>query len=265
MQAQRIDLEQGSVAWLEWRQGGVGASDVPVLMGLSDYSTPYKLWLQKRGKEKGQDVNVAMATGHDREAQLRAGYELQEGQDFPAACYESLEYPWMRISLDGCNESLKAGIEMKYVGAEYYEQGGIDTALHTIKPDHMAQMQYQMLVMGYDFLLYAKTVDGQHFKTQKVQRDMVIQEQAFLAASVFWHHVQADLAPPYTDGDWIPNTDPELVNEVKTLELMLKEDRPKKSLEPVRARIFEMCGDVKRTEVDNCKISKLKVKSIRFS
>ena len=39
-----INLEQGTYEWLEWRMGGLGASDAPVVMGVSPYSTSRTLW-----------------------------------------------------------------------------------------------------------------------------------------------------------------------------------------------------------------------------
>ena len=44
-----IDLPQRTPAWLEWRAGGVSASDVAILLGLSPYKTPWRLWAEKTG------------------------------------------------------------------------------------------------------------------------------------------------------------------------------------------------------------------------
>jgi predicted phage-related endonuclease len=39
---------QNSDAWLEWRRGGIGASDLPVIMQKVDWSTPYQLSTSKK-------------------------------------------------------------------------------------------------------------------------------------------------------------------------------------------------------------------------
>lgn len=35
--------------WLQWRRGGIGGSDIPALMGLSRYASPWSLWAEKVG------------------------------------------------------------------------------------------------------------------------------------------------------------------------------------------------------------------------
>ena len=42
-----IDHDQGSGAWLEWRHGGIGASDAPALMGENPWKRPARLFTEK--------------------------------------------------------------------------------------------------------------------------------------------------------------------------------------------------------------------------
>ena len=44
-----VDLVQRSDAWFEWRKTGITASMIPVIMGLSPYQTPYRLWAELVG------------------------------------------------------------------------------------------------------------------------------------------------------------------------------------------------------------------------
>ena len=44
------NLENGSEAWKELRQTGVGGSDVGTICGFNRWSSPYTLWAQKTGK-----------------------------------------------------------------------------------------------------------------------------------------------------------------------------------------------------------------------
>ena len=41
---------QGTSEWLENRKNHIGASDAPVVMGVSPWDTPYKLWENKLGR-----------------------------------------------------------------------------------------------------------------------------------------------------------------------------------------------------------------------
>ena len=266
MQIKYITLTQGSPEWLLWRLQGIGASDIPVLMGLSPYSTPFKLWKEKTSAPKDIVMTEAFALGHAREIQMRAGFELVNNGDFPPACVECVDTPYLRCSLDGWSLNDQLGVEMKFVGKEYYDQEGKPIEEHSIKPDHYAQMQYQMLLMDVDCWVYAKTIDGQNFKTQKILKDMVMQKEALRLASIFWHCVVSLIPPPYTDEDYVPSDDAELVHEVKCLKSLLDMagKPPKKLIEEVRQRIFSLCRNV-RTQVGTCKIAKLeKRKSITY-
>lgn len=49
------------------------------MLGLSPWTTPYQLWLQKTGR-KCQAANQAMQHGTDMEPAARAAYEVQTGE-----------------------------------------------------------------------------------------------------------------------------------------------------------------------------------------
>ena len=41
------ELVQQSEEWLEFRRSRIGASDAPIIMGVSPWKTHYKLWVEK--------------------------------------------------------------------------------------------------------------------------------------------------------------------------------------------------------------------------
>ncbi len=43
-----IKAEQRSEEWLKLRREGLGASDIPAVLGISPYKTPYQLWAEIR-------------------------------------------------------------------------------------------------------------------------------------------------------------------------------------------------------------------------
>lgn len=47
---QLAHLTPGSVEWLTLRRQGLGASEVPAILGLDPYKTPFQLWLEKTGQ-----------------------------------------------------------------------------------------------------------------------------------------------------------------------------------------------------------------------
>ena len=45
-----VQLTQGSAEWLDYRRSRRNASETAAVMGLSPWSTPYQLWLDKTGR-----------------------------------------------------------------------------------------------------------------------------------------------------------------------------------------------------------------------
>ena len=57
--------------WLAARRYGITASEIPVLMGLSPWSSPYALYHRKTGNlPDGQDQNDRMDLGHHLESYI---------------------------------------------------------------------------------------------------------------------------------------------------------------------------------------------------
>ncbi len=136
----KIELEQNSDAWKEWRRNVLGASDVPKVLGLVDRvgSQPWNIWEEKvYGIEK--ENSFILEKGHEIEAKVRADFELTNG-NCPPACFQR---DFLGASLDGWNG--KDGIEIKYVGKEHVD---------TCPPHHFAQIQTQLWVSGAEKIIY---------------------------------------------------------------------------------------------------------------
>lgn len=59
--------------WLEWRKLGLGASDAPVVMGVSPWKTRHQLWLEKTGQKVDEPTNqYILDKGHAMEPKARA-------------------------------------------------------------------------------------------------------------------------------------------------------------------------------------------------
>lgn len=206
------NLVQGTKEWLEWRHAGIGASESAALMGCDKYGkTPYKLWLEKtKPIKESQDApieNRAMGVGHEVEAKIRASYEFDKGIEFQPCLMEFAGWPVLRASLDGWNSESKSGVEIKYVGAEAYEAG-------TIPEHHQVQLQHQMLVAGVSEWTYLISNDGVHYKAIPAVEDLDMQKEILERSARFWKCVEEKVQPPYTEDDWIPSNDLELVKAI---------------------------------------------------
>jgi len=136
----KVEFEQGSQAWLDWRKGLLTATDAPMLMGASPYVTPYKGWQRKTGQAAEQAVNPAMLRGQYDEPIAREWFIKEYGIEMNACCIESELYNFIGSSLDGLSTCGRYILEIKSNGDQYHF--GLNGGL----PDfHMMQMQHQLL------------------------------------------------------------------------------------------------------------------------
>ena len=138
------NLIQGSDEWLEYRKGGLGSSDAPIIMGCSPWMTAEELFKEKIGKKKPKKMTEAMERGHRLEPAARAYYEFKSEIDFIPITVEHPQYPFLRASLDGYNEEFKIILEIKAPGRETHLK-----ALRGEVPEHYRiQCLHQLMVTG---------------------------------------------------------------------------------------------------------------------
>jgi len=50
--AELVDVDPGSLEWLEVRRSGITATDIPVILGLSPWDSKFALWHRKAGNHE---------------------------------------------------------------------------------------------------------------------------------------------------------------------------------------------------------------------
>lgn len=237
----RSDLIQGTSEWLEWRRGGIGGSDIAAVLGISPWTTPHGLFLEKSGRKQGFYGNFATRKGSETEARARARYELRSMEDMPSACGEHPTYEFVRCSFDGVRSDGKKFVEIKCPGKDAH-----DMAKSGKMPEYYAcQAQWQFICSGADGADYFSFYDKEdHDVVLQVEPDIARQGQLIVAASKFWDLVKSDTPPPLTDDDYKVTSDPhvKLVCEdlVKNQKLFSKKD-----LDEMKASIVELGGHPK--------------------
>jgi len=90
--------------WLEWRRGGIGASDVAGILGLSRWSSPWSVWASKVGllPEDEHDTE-AMEFGRRAEVMIAPWFHERTGLYLlgEQAWASNPAAPWMQATLDG--------------------------------------------------------------------------------------------------------------------------------------------------------------------
>lgn len=150
-----IDMEQNTDDWLEWRQGGLGGSDAPIIMNVSPFKKSQTLWAEKMGQER-EPINefqaAIMQRGHDLEPDARNLVNEMLGEFFVPMCGEHDDHPWMLTSFDGVSEDGNTILEVKCPG----ENGFLEVQETDQVPDHYwPQVQHQLAVSGASRCIFA--------------------------------------------------------------------------------------------------------------
>lgn len=108
----------GSDAWVAWRDHGLGASDLPTVVGCNPYQTEYQLASLKRGLTPAFGGNEKTRWGHRMESigievyQEMTGHRVVTGETFGDP-----RFPHLWATLDGRVPSERVGVEVKWTTA----------------------------------------------------------------------------------------------------------------------------------------------------
>lgn len=142
-------LIQGSPEWLEMRRTHIGASDSPIIMGVSPWTTPRQLFERKLGIVPEQKTNPAMLRGQESEPYNRKAFEDWIGAEFKPCVLFDKEYPWMMASMDGVSNCGQA-VEIKL--ANKADHARVKSG--KVPKKYFPQLQHQMRVGQWDSIFY---------------------------------------------------------------------------------------------------------------
>lgn len=177
-----IDLAQGSPEWLEWRSKGITASDIPVILGLSPYKTPWRLWAEKTGLANPDDLsnNPHVLRGNRLEDKARFLAERKCDDLLLPVCGEQLKHPFLRASFDGLDINSKPH-EFKAPAESTWSELNLNLKSSPTYLLYEAQVQAQCVVAGVNSgHLYFFMEDGRCLEFEvncsPSKRDKIISE-----------------------------------------------------------------------------------------
>jgi putative phage-type endonuclease len=193
-----LNIEQKTPEWYELRRNSIGASEAPIILGISPYRSPLSLWEEKLGLIKSLvPENEAMRRGNEIEIIARDHYNLEFHDDMHPVVAQSDEYPFLIASLDGMN-SLQNIMEIKYNKKSVHE----DVRNKSIFPDHhYCQMQQQMLVTNQEECTYVSANAENDIVYRKVLRSDKYIDKMIDKLVEFWDKVQRFEQPSFSDRD----------------------------------------------------------------
>ena len=200
--ATRLELTQGTPAWLQWRLNGITATEASAAIGASKWSSPLDVYKQKldpqphepsKYEEWGTLLEDTIKFG--KFAKMHPEFEVRQG-----ACYED---DWRKCSLDGelwRDGKCEAILEIK--------TGRDDSAWAPVPEYYMAQVQWQMHVTGIHKVYFAVLINGCDYFEREVDYDPIYCEELEKACLALWQAICTKTPPPPSK----PDIDQDIVN-----------------------------------------------------
>lgn len=188
-----------SEEWYAARRAGIGSSDIPAIVGSSNYATKMHVWLDKRGELPAEDLAEAATWGTLLEDVVAAEWARREGLHVAeVGTLAHAEHPWRRANLDrlvhGCAERTDGrpicGVEVKTRNAF---TGGVWR--HDVPDDVLAQTLWQLHVTGLDHMHVACLIGGQRLVSHVVTPDPDVTAFIVEAAAEVWQAVLDGVMP----------------------------------------------------------------------
>lgn len=196
-----------TVAQLHERRCGIGSSEIGAICGLSSWTTPIGIWLDKTGQrqEVANDnaLSIRFEIGHALEPLIARLYTQQTGValDDPKTVMRSAQHEWQLASPDRIRVGDACPVECK--SDRYSSAGWGEEGTDEVPTQYICQVQWQMDVLGAKFAHVAALL-GERFKIFTVRYDADLCGAMREAAERFWvDYVLAGVQPPVTahEGD----------------------------------------------------------------
>lgn len=232
-------IEQNTQEWLEMRKTKVGASDCPIILGMSPWKTPYQLWEEKLGLKELPSMSPAMRRGHDLEEEARRKYEQYTGNIVMPEVVLHKDLKWMMASLDGISMSKDCIVEIKCPGKKDH-----DLAAQGKIPDkYYPQLQHQLEVSGLSHMHYF-SYNEQDFHMVEVEKDESFVADMLVKEKEFYKNMVDFIPPTLSDKDYIAKIDDEWkINAKIWLEKKKILDIAKKEEDEYRKKLIEISGN----------------------
>mgnify|MGYP000032073891 CR=1 FL=1 len=228
--------------WLQFRQGGIGGSDIGTLLCMNPYKCAAQLFLEKIGLYPVvEQESLPMFMGKYMEDKVAELWQYWNG--YPESIIENYtkgiklnkcrrvnaylanpKYPALLASIDReithRNHEKKRGVlECKTINGMYAQKWEAG-----IPPYHVAQVQQYLLVTEYDYAEIAMLIDGREMKVLEFEPDEVFQQTIIQTAENFWTKVckarlvASDLLTEEAKADPDVNKVIDLEEEIRSLE-----------------------------------------------
>lgn len=191
--AQRVGtFEDKSPEWEEFRNGGIGGSDIAQILGISKWGTAFGVWKTKVfGKEEDakKTISSSIHWGNVLEPVIFNEFKTRHLDEFNTrmvnATLQSKEYEFARANLDGALKCISDVTLLDGDGQPVKIKEG-DRGILEIKTAnafgssdwtdgvpqyYQTQADWYMLITGLDFVVFAVLIGGNDYREIAFRRD----------------------------------------------------------------------------------------------
>lgn len=275
--------EEVNAQWLAERRKGIGGSDAPAVLGLSKYSTPLTVWMEKTGRVEPEDISdkPPVYWGRVLEDVVAAEFAKRHPElkvRRVNALLRSKEHPHIQASLDRMvtdEDGRKGVLEIKTCDARL--KGDWETGV----PDYyLPQPIHYLAVTGFDFYWVAVLCGGNHYKDFRYDRDQEDIDYLVQREGEFWRMVKDDVMPEPTAAgadsqalmEAYPSPEEEMVEaldedfpEIKRLHTLKQaRDETDAQIREIQNALKKRIGDHKGIQTPTFKVSWVRSETTRF-
>jgi len=190
--------------WLAVRRRGIGGSDVAGILGMSRFTSPLGVYLDKLGEIEDDGASEAAEWGNLLEPVIAAKFAREHPTDLDVRPSPGVlahpDRPWQIVNVDrllapDVDAEPDGVLEVKT--ANQWLAGDWDPDAEQIPAPALLQVHHEMAVTGATYAWLAALIGGQHFVQFRVDRDEEMVERLAELEGRFWHdHVLARVPPP---------------------------------------------------------------------
>lgn len=203
--------EPNTDGWHELRAGGIGASEIAAVVGLSPYFSAFWLWHFKKGNLPAQKLNDAMDWGHRLESVVRDWFAERHPElwvhETPGTFAHS-EREWQRCNPDGLItdrtgvRDLDSAANALYEGkTSRYGDGFGPSGSDIIPLAYRCQIQQSLDIFDLPRAYVAVLIGGNEPREYVIDADPEGQATLRDAGAAFWASLQIDDEPPIDCSD----------------------------------------------------------------
>lgn len=183
------------------RIGFLGGSDMPIILGLSSYKTPYQLYLEKIGMTESSETTELQYWGCALEPVIVSEFSRRNNVAIKScATIHHKEYDFLRANLDGFIPELNAVLEVKCSSFFMKDQWGEDGS-DVIPMTYLVQVAFYCAVADVDTAFIAVLIGGNDYRQYKYTRDSDIEKVIMESALEFWNRIET-LSPPEPEDEY---------------------------------------------------------------